>query len=65
LKKGLAVLLMNMLAAELGYEVEWITLPDGMVSTDTFRLDNHKGDMREFSGAEKFEQAAHWLRKKA
>ncbi|GER90495.1 hypothetical protein KDW_46570 [Dictyobacter vulcani] len=63
MRKGMAVLLMNMLASELGYEVRWITdTPEN--SSDIILLDNNEGDSKRFSGTQKFEQAVEWLRQK-
>jgi hypothetical protein len=64
LRKSEALLLMNMLAAEFGYKVEWTMLPSGK-QADSLRLENDNGDASEFRGEEKFEQAVQWLRKKA
>ncbi len=61
MKKGQAVLLINMLAAELGYLVEWVIVP-GEKRASALRLVNEQGDSCEFSGEEKFEQAVQWLR---
>lgn len=63
MQKGLAVLLMNMLASELGYKIKLITASDEYAS-DTLLLNNHDGDIQHFSGGDKFEQAVAWLRKK-
>ncbi|GCE31555.1 hypothetical protein KDA_70390 [Dictyobacter alpinus] len=63
MRKGLAVLLMNMLASELGYEIRWISdSPEN--SSDVILLDNNAGDSRSFSGIQKFELAVEWLRQK-
>lgn len=63
MRKGLAVLLMNMLASELGYKIKLITGSDEYTN-DTLLLNNYDGDMQHFSGCDKFEQAVAWLRKK-
>ena len=63
MRKSEALLLMNMLAAELGYKVEWIMSPDGR-HTDALILENDAGDAGEFTGEDKFDQAVTWLRKK-
>ena len=55
---------MNMLAAEFGYRVEWVMLPDGR-RTGILRLINDQKDRREFQGEDKYEQAIEWLRAKA
>lgn len=64
MRKSEALLLMNMLAAEFGYRVDWIMLPDGKTA-DVLRLENDEGDSGEFRGADKCEQAVRWLREKA
>ena len=64
MRKGLALLIMNMLAAEFGYKLEWITPPNTR-DTDSFILTNSDQDAREFSGPDKFEEAVQWLREKA
>lgn len=64
MRKSEALLLMNMLASEFGYKIEWIMSPDGK-RADALRLENSEGDSGEFSGDEKFEQAVTWLREKA
>ncbi len=63
METGKAILLINMLASELGYELKWARLPNGVVG-DSFRLDNHKGEGRLFRGPKKYEQALQWLRAK-
>jgi hypothetical protein len=60
---GKAILLINMLASELGYEVKWARLPNGAVG-DSFRLDNQEGEERLFRGPKKYDQALQWLRAK-
>jgi hypothetical protein len=64
MRPGLAMLLMNMLASELGYKLSWIALPDGRM-TDSFRLHNEQGDCCEFRSTKKYEQAVEWLRRRA
>ncbi|GHO87365.1 hypothetical protein [Dictyobacter formicarum] len=63
MRKGLAILLMNMLASELGYKIKFITASDEYAN-DTLLLNNNNGDMQRFSGCDKYEQAVAWLRKK-
>ena len=63
MKQGLAIMLMNALAAELGYEVKPTRRPDGSLS-NIIRLDNKAGDFHDFKGPTKFEDALNWLRKK-
>ncbi len=64
MRKGLALLLMNMLASEFGYTFERL-ISDDETDTDAFRLINMQEDFRDFSGPEKFEEAVEWLREKA
>jgi len=64
LRKGEALLLMNMLASEFGYQLVWIKFPDEK-NADALRLENSEGDIGEFMGTEKCEQAVKWLREKA
>ncbi|HEX4207588.1 MAG TPA: hypothetical protein VHZ51_25985 [Ktedonobacteraceae bacterium] len=63
MRKGAAILLLNMLASELGYTIEWPTPAEGE-RADAFRLDNYEGDTYECNGPERFEQAVKWLRAK-
>ncbi|GLV55509.1 hypothetical protein KDH_23530 [Dictyobacter sp. S3.2.2.5] len=63
MRRGLAVLLMNMLASELGYKIKLITASDEHTN-DTLLINNHEGDIQHFSGCDKFEQAVTWLRTK-
>lgn len=64
MKRGLAVLMVNMIASEFGYKVHWTRLASGAVS-ETFVLVNEDGDYHSFTGKNKFEQALEWLRQKA
>lgn len=64
MRKGQAILLMNMLASEFGYQTEW-SMPSDEGQEVTLRLRNDEGDSCEFQGEEKFEQAIAWLRAKA
>ena len=64
MRPGFALLLMNMLASELGYTLSWTTLPDGRKG-DSFRLENEQGDCCEFRSIKKYEQAVEWLRRRA
>jgi hypothetical protein len=64
MREGLALLLMNILASEFGYKIEWLQAP-GEKSASIFRLTNGHQDSHEFSGPDKFEQAVEWLRAKA
>jgi hypothetical protein len=63
MRPGFAILVMNMLASELGYKLSWTTLPDGR-KVDAFRLENEQGDWGEFRSVKKYEQAVEWLRKR-
>lgn len=62
--EGRTILLINMLAAELGYEIKWGRRPDGSLG-NFFRLDNNNGESFIFRGPKKYEQALQWLRNKA
>jgi hypothetical protein len=64
MREGLALLLVNMLASEFGYKLEWLTAP-GEKEVAIFRLINAHQDSHEFRGPDKFEQAVEWLRAKA
>lgn len=64
MREGLALLLVNMLASEFDYEIEWLTAP-GEKDAAIFRLINDDQDFHDFSGPDKFEQAVEWLRTKA
>ncbi|GAC1357642.1 MAG: hypothetical protein NVSMB38_40220 [Ktedonobacteraceae bacterium] len=64
MREGLYVLLVNMVASELGYKMHWTRLANGVVG-ETFSLANEHGDYRSFTGKDKFERALEWLRKKA
>lgn len=64
MRKSQAVLVMNMLASEFGYSIEWVLLPDGKTA-ELIRFVNGEGDIHEFSGTQKIEEAVHWLRKQA
>ena len=57
------VLLVSMIASELGYKMHWTRLANGVVG-ETFSLANENGDYRSFTGRDKFEQALKWLRQK-
>jgi hypothetical protein len=52
MREGRTILLINMIASELGYEVKWARHPNGALG-DSFRLDNSKGDNCSFRGPKK------------
>jgi len=64
MREGQSVLLVNMIASELGYKVHWVRSANGVVS-GKFILANGAGDCRSFTGKDKFEQALKWLRQRA
>ncbi len=60
--KDQSLLIVSMLASELGYTVRWIGMAEAV--KDVLVLEQEGGYFHSFVGANKFDLALEWLRRK-